>query len=132
MHRPHHIRMNGVVICCPGDPKVCNFHLSLCGNNNILGFDISVDNIFGMSRLYASRYLDGNTQCLFKGQLAFLFDIFFQCKDVYKRQYIRYPASTIDSSRRFMMIWISSFQWIFFTMIVRIPVQMCIRDRYNG
>ena len=75
MHRTHHVRIDGIAVCRPGNPKICHFYFALCGNNNILRLDIPVDNMLIMGGFNPPAHLDSNADRFLKGQLPLLLNI---------------------------------------------------------
>ena len=71
----HHIGADGIGRGRSCDTEVGNLHLSFCGNNDILRFDVSMNDILVMSRLNSSCHLNCNADGLLEGKLPFLFDV---------------------------------------------------------
>ena len=75
VHRAHHIRTDRVAARRARDTEIRYFYFSLCGNNNILRLDVTVDDALAVRRLNASSHLNGNADCLLKRKLAFFLNI---------------------------------------------------------
>ena len=75
VNRSHHIRVDGVGGGGSGNAEVRYLDLSLRGNDNVLGFDIPMNDILLVGRLDAPSHLDGNADGLFEVQPALLFNI---------------------------------------------------------
>ena len=84
MNGSHHIRGNGIAGCCLGNAKIRHLHLSFFGNNDILGLDITVDNVIVVCSLNSHTDLDGNADCLLNRQSGLLFNIFLKGNPFYK------------------------------------------------
>ena len=67
MNRSHHIRADGIGRRGSGNTKVHDLDFSLCGDHDILRFDIPMDDLFVVGSFNTSCYLNGNTDGFLKG-----------------------------------------------------------------
>ena len=84
MNRAHHIGSNGVAGSSLGDPEVCDLHLTFLGNNDILRFDISVNDVIVMGSLNPHTHLNSNADRLLDGQPCLFLDIFLKGNSLYQ------------------------------------------------
>ena len=78
MYRSHYIGADRIGRCSSGNSKVCHLYFTICGNNDILRFHISVNDTMAVCRLQTHRNLDCDTCSLFNGKLSLLGDVFLQ------------------------------------------------------
>ena len=72
MNRTHNVRIDGIGRSGSSDAEIRNLYLSLFGNNNVLRFDVSMNNILFVSSLNTAAHLNGNGNHLVIGKLTFL------------------------------------------------------------
>ena len=60
---------------CTGNSKIRYFYFTIRRDNNILRFDITMNDMFCMGSLNSSAHLNCNAQCFFIVQLTFFFNI---------------------------------------------------------
>ena len=85
MHRAHHARADGLGGCGgAGDAEIRHFHLAVFGYDDVLRFDIPVDNMVVMGSLKPRHHLDGDADGLFRRYPALFLDIIFQRDALYQ------------------------------------------------
>ena len=84
MNRTHHIGGYRIAGGSLGNSKVCDLHLTFLGNYDVLGFDISVNDVIIMSSFNTHAHLNGNADCLLDGQSCLFFDIFLKGNSLYQ------------------------------------------------
>ena len=78
MYRSHNIGADSIGRSRSCNTKICHLDLAVCGNNDILGFYITMNNSVTVSRFQSHRNLNGNTGSLFHRKLSFLGDVLLQ------------------------------------------------------
>ena len=78
MYRSHYIGADRIGRCSSGNSKVCHLYFTICGDNDILRFHISVNDTMAVCRLQTHRNLNCDTCGLFNGKLPLLGDVFLQ------------------------------------------------------
>ena len=78
MDGSHYIGTDGIGRRSTGNTEVCHLYFTVHGNNNILGFHITMYDSVAMSSFQSHGNLDCNTGSLFYRELSFLGDVFFK------------------------------------------------------
>ncbi len=82
MYRSHHIGTDRIGRCCSCNTKICNFYFPSYGNDDILRFDISVDNSLCAASIPCTP---GSQYWLLPyGKFSFSSNIFFQGNSLYQ------------------------------------------------
>ena len=83
----HDIGGNGVTGSCLGDTEVRHLYLTVFGDNDILRFDIPMNNMIIMRSLNSHAYLDSNTYRFLVRQTRLFFNVFFEGDAFYQLHY---------------------------------------------
>ena len=67
MYTSHYIGSDRIAGRCLGNTEIRYFYFAVFGNNDILRFDIPVNNMIIMRSLNSHRYLNCNTNSFFYG-----------------------------------------------------------------
>ena len=78
MYTSHYVRGNGIAGRCLCNTEIRYLYLAVLGNNDILGFDVPVDNMIVMGSLDSHADLNCNADSLLIGKARLFFNIFFQ------------------------------------------------------
>ena len=82
--RSHYIGSDGIAGGGLRDPEVSHLYLPFLGNNDILGFNVSVDDMVPVSRGKSHGDLDGHSDSLSRRQPFLLFNIALEGDPVYQ------------------------------------------------
>ena len=87
MYTSHYIGSNRIAGRCLGNTEIRYFYFAVFGNNDILRFDIPVNNMIIMCCLNAHTHLDGNAYCFLVRQTGLFLNVLFEGNALHQFHY---------------------------------------------
>ena len=84
MYASHNVRTDRIGRSCLCNTKVGKFYFSVCGNDDVLRFDIAVYNIAVVCCFKTKGNLNGDAGCLFYAQFPFAVNVILQSNSLDK------------------------------------------------